>query len=77
MQAGVGELRVTWTALNPAPQAGYRVQWKSGMQGYTGDTTAERCTAMPSPRYHVTGASATTYTITGLDDGIEIHGAGP
>ncbi len=56
---GNGQLVVTWTAV--ANATGYKVQWKSGGQGYdTGDRQAT-----------VTSGSTTSHTISGLTNGTE------
>ena len=54
---GNAQLVVTWTAV--ANATGYKVQWKSGSQGYdTGDRQAT-----------VTPGSTTSHTISGLENG--------
>ena len=54
---GNAQLVVTWTAV--ANATGYKVQWKSGSQGYnTGDRQAT-----------VTSGSTTSHTISGLTNG--------
>ena len=61
---GNGQLAITWTApSNDGGSAitGYKVQWKSGSQSFGGDPSRE----------HTSGASASTYVITGLSNGTE------
>ena len=56
---GDARLAVNWTAVDNA--TGYKVQWKSGGQGYnTGDR-----------QFTVTSGSTTSHTITGLANGTE------
>ena len=54
----VNALRVDWTAAAKAD--GYKVQWKSGSQGYN-----------PATRQVPVSGGATTYTITGLTAGTD------
>ena len=66
---GNAQLVMNWTAVDNA--TGYKVQWKSGSQGYN---TGSR-------QFTVTSGSTTSHTITGLANGTEytvrvIHGAG-
>ena len=61
--SGNGTIHLAWTAPSSdggSAITGYTVQWKSGSQSF-GDSSRE----------HTTGASATTYTITGLTNGTE------
>ena len=61
--SGNGTIHIAWTAPSSdggSAITGYTVQWKSGNQSF-GDPSRE----------HTTGASATTYTITGLTNGTE------
>lgn len=72
VKPGVGTLRVTWTALPSLPSTGYRVQWRSGSEGWSGEDFDSRC--RPSDfwvRFFVTAANVTSYTITGLTAGTE------
>ena len=55
---GDGTLVVSWAAVDNA--TGYKVQWKSGNQGYNTDRQAT-----------VTPGSTTSHTITGLTNGTE------
>ena len=69
---GVGELRVIWDALDTPPSTGYRVQWRSGSEGWSGDDTDSRCRPVNvRVRFFVTAANATSHTITGLRDDTE------
>ena len=56
---GNAQLAVNWTAVDNA--TGYKVQWKSGSQGY--NTGSRQST--------VTSGSTTSHTITGLANGTE------
>ena len=61
--SGNGTLFITWQAPDSdggSAITGYTVQWKSGRQSF-GDPSRE----------HTTGASASTYAITGLTNGTE------
>ena len=63
-----GTLLIAWSApSNDGGSAitGYTVQWKSGSESF-GDPSRE----------HTTGASASTYAITGPDQRHRVHGAG-
>ena len=57
--SGDAQLAVNWTAVDNA--TGYKVQWKSGGQGYN---TGNR-------QFTVTSGSTTSHTITGLANGTE------
>ena len=57
--SGDAQLAVNWTAVDNA--TGYKVQWKSGGQGYD---TGNR-------QFTVTSGSTTSHTITGLANGTE------
>ena len=57
--SGNAQLAVNWTAVDNA--AGYKVQWKSGGQGYN---TGDRQFTIPS-------GTTTSHTITGLANGTE------
>ena len=57
--SGNARLAVNWTAVDNA--TGYKVQWKSGGQGYN---TGSR-------QFTVTSGSTTSHTITGLANGTE------
>ena len=56
--SGNAQLVVNWAAVDNA--TGYKVQWKSGGQGYNG-----------SRQFTVTSGSTTSHTITGLANGTE------
>ena len=59
---GDGQLAVTWKQRVDA--GAYKVQWKSGSQGW-GDAASQGRQAI------VTGSANTSYTITGLENGTE------
>ena len=59
VDAGNAQLAVNWTAVDNA--TGYKVQWKSGSQGY--NTGSRQST--------VTSGTTTSHTITGLVNGTE------
>ena len=60
LAAGTEQLVASWDAVSGA--SGYKVQWKSGAQLY--DQDQER-------QHEITGAGNTTYTIRGLQGGVE------